>query len=162
MRHGLLMAVLLAAARASAQTSGFGEVSVGFVPNANDVPVMLGLGARFDEVHELWARFGWFTTGDDVKHPLGVVGYRFLFRAGKRVRPFLGALAAGLTETCYHDAQGRPSCTSEPLFVLSAHGGVRFEPVPWLGFSAGLLLGADTYPNPFGMVELGVSVTWPR
>lgn len=70
---------------------------------------------------------------------------------------------------CRRAARGRrtiswapvPSCVPPPLFIFSATGGVRFEPVPWLGFSAALLLGVDSYPNPFGMVELGVTFVLP-
>jgi len=154
--------LVLALLAASEPPALFAEGSAGFVPNASDVPVMIGVGVRFAEVHELWARIGWFTTGDDVNHALGVGGYRLVLRPHRLVRPYVGALVAGLPATCGHDSRGRPSCTGEPLFILSATGGVRFEPVPWLGLQAGLLLGADTYPNPFGMVDLAVTFAFPR
>jgi hypothetical protein len=159
--NSVFAAVVLLTAQA-APPEGFVELTGGFVPNANDVPLMVGAGLRFAEVHELWARLGSFTTGDDVRHFFGVAGYKLVLRPRRVVRPFFGALVAGLPATCGHDADGRPSCTGEPLFILSATGGVRFELVPWLGISAALLLGADTFPNPFGMVELGVTFSYPQ
>ena len=68
---------------------------------------------------------------------------------------------AGLPATCAHDGAGRPDCTPTALFIFAANGGVRFEPVPWLGLSLGLSLGTDTYPNPFGMVEAGLTFAIP-
>ena len=35
------------------------------------------------------------------------------------------------------------------------------EPVKWLGVNLSLAFGLDSYPNPFGMVELGVSFALP-
>jgi hypothetical protein len=131
------------------------DVTTGFVPYANDVPIMVGAGVRFADIHEGWGRFGYMPNGDDVGHAFGVAGYRAVFRPGRVVRPFLGGLAAGLPATCGHDRAGRPDCTSKALFIFAATGGLRFEPAPWLGLSVGLSLGTDTYPNPFGMVEVG-------
>ena len=139
----------------------FLDVTAGFVPFANDVPVMVGAGARIARIHEVWGRFGYMTTGDDVRVAFGVAGYRLALRPDKLVRPLFGAMFAGLPATCTHDAEGRPSCTGAPLFIFAATAGVRVEPVPWLGVSSVLSLGTDTYPNPFGMVELGVSFAWP-
>ena len=137
------------------------DVTAGFVPFANDVPVMVGAGARIARIHEVWGRFGYMTTGDDVRVAFGVAGYRLALRPDKLVRPLFGAMFAGLPATCTHDAEGRPSCTGAPLFIFAATAGVRVEPVPWLGVSSVLSLGTYTYPNPFGMVELGVSFAWP-
>lgn len=144
-----------------APAEGFLELNAGFVPVANDVPLMLGVGLRFEDTHELFGRLGYFVSGDDVGHLLGVAGYRLVLRPGHLVRPFVGALVAGLPATCTHDGRGRPSCSGEPLFILSALGGVRLDLWPWLSLAASLLLGADTYPNPFGMVELGATFSWP-
>jgi hypothetical protein len=44
---------------------------------------------------------------------------------------------------------------------LRSTAAVRFEPTPWLGLSLMLSFGVDSYPNPFGMVELGVSFFIP-
>lgn len=137
------------------------EAAVGFVPYANDVPTMLGLGLRLASVHEVWARAGYMPTGDDRGYGFGVAGYRAVFRPARRVRPTVGGLFAALPATCGHDAAGRPSCAPDPLFILAATGGVRLEPVPWLGVTATLSLGVDSYPNPFGMVEVAVTVALP-
>lgn len=137
------------------------DVTTGFVPYANDVPIMLGAGARFLRVHEVWGRFGYFPTGDDRRYAFGVVGYRAVFRPDHVVRPVVGGLVAGLPTTCTHDASGSQTCAQTPLFIFAATGGVRFEPTRWLGISAMLSLGVDSYPNPFGMVELGVSFFIP-
>ncbi len=153
--------LLLAAPSAWADRDVLIELNVGFVPVANDVPIMIGAGVRFDQRHEVWARIGWFTTGDDVNHPFGVIGYREVFRPGALVRPFVGGLIADLPATCGHDAQGTPSCSAPPLYVFSANAGVRIEPCPWLGLYAALMLGIDSYPNPFGLVELGVTFFLP-
>ena len=139
----------------------FVETAVAFVPVANDVPWMLGVGARFAGIHEVWARGGYIPTGDDVRVGFGVIGYRAALRPGRVVRPMFGGLVAGLPETCTHDAQRRPTCVGTPLFIFAATVGVRVEPVPWLGLSTILTLGVDSYPNPFGMVELAVSFAWP-
>ena len=141
----------------------FVDVTVGFVPYANDVPLMLGAGIRFAEIHELWARVGFIIgVGDDRGYTFGSAGYRLALRPGRRVRPLLGGLVAGLGATCTHDALGQPSCTPTPLFIFAATGGVRIEPVPWLGLFTVLTFGTDTYPNPFGMLELGVSFALPQ
>ena len=116
---------------------------------------------RVASIHEVWGRFGYMPNGDDVGHAFGVGGYRVVLRPGRVVRPFFGGLFAGLPATCGHDSAGRPDCTSKALFIFAATGGVRFEPVPWLGLSVGLSLGTDTYPNPFGMVEAGVTFVIP-
>jgi hypothetical protein len=137
------------------------DVAGGFVPYANDVPLMLGAGLRLGGIHEIWARAGYMPVGDDVGHGFGCAGYRAALRPHSVVRPVLGGLLAGLPATCSHDAAGRPTCTSTPLFVLAATGGVRIEPVPWLGLSAILSLGVDSYPNPFGMIEIAQTFTLP-
>jgi hypothetical protein len=139
----------------------FIELASGFVPFANDVPLMVGIGVRAAGIHEVWARAGYMPVGDDIGHGFGAVGYRAALRPERLVRPIVGGLVAGLPATCAHDAQGRPRCARPPLFIFAAHGGVRLEPVPWLGFSALLSLGVDTYPNPFGMVELAASFALP-
>ncbi|HRI50354.1 MAG TPA: hypothetical protein PLW65_09265 [Pseudomonadota bacterium] len=141
----------------------FVDVTVGFVPYANDAPLMLGAGIRFAAIHELWARVGFIIgVGDDRGHTFGSAGYRVALRPGRRVRPLVGGLVAGLNATCTHDALGQPSCTPTPLFIFAATGGVRIEPVPWLGLFGVLTFGTDTYPNPFGMIELGVSFALPQ
>jgi hypothetical protein len=130
------------------------ELAESFVPFVNDIPLMVGPGIRFGDVHEIWMRVGYIPVGDDVGHAFGCAGYRAALRPNKVVRPVIGGLFAGLPATCGHDAEGRPSCTSTPLFILAATGGVRIEPVPWLGLSAVLSFGVDSYPNPFGMIEI--------
>lgn len=137
------------------------DVATGYVPYVNDVPLMVGAGVRLGRVHEIWARAGYMPVGDDVGHGFGCAGYRAVLRPQRVVRPLVGGLLAGLPATCGHDAAGRPSCTSTPLFVLAATGGVRLEPVPWLGISAVLSLGLDSYPNPFGMIEISQTFTLP-
>ncbi len=137
------------------------DVTAGFVPYANDVPLMVGMGVRIAGIHEVWARAGYIPTGDDTGYAFGCGGYRAALRPHKIVRPIFGALFAGLPATCGHDDMGRPQCTPEPLFILAGTAGVRFEPVPWLGVFSVLTLGADSYPNPFGMIELGASFALP-
>lgn len=139
----------------------FAELSVGFVPVANDVPLIVGAGWRVDRIHEIWARIGHMPAGDDVGLGFGVVGYRAALRPGRLLRLILGAYFAGLPATCTHDDRGRPSCTSDRLFIWSATGGVRVEPAPWVGVAALLSLGADSYPNPFGMIEIATTFTLP-
>jgi hypothetical protein len=157
-----LFFTLTVAGEAGAQrTAVLVDVTSGFVPYANDAPIMVGAGLRFASIHEVWGRFGYMPNGDDVGHAFGVLGYRAVLRPDRVVRPFLGALSAGLPATCGHDSAGRPDCTSKSLFIFAATGGVRFEPEPWLGLSLALSLGTDTYPNPFGMVEAGVSFALP-
>ena len=70
-------------------------------------------------------------------------------------------MIAGVPATCSHDASGAPVCTDSPLFIFAATAGVRIEPVPWLGITATLSFGTDSYPNPFGMLELGVTLVLP-
>ncbi len=142
-------------------TALFVELGVAFVPFAIDVPLVLGTGVRFAKVHELYARGGYIPTGDDTGLGFIVSGYRVVLRPHKIVRPTFGVLVAGLPETCFHDAARRPSCTDRPLFVFAATAGVRFEPTPWLGISSVLTLGSDSYPNPFGMMEVVVSFALP-
>lgn len=137
------------------------ETAASWVPYANDIPLMAGIGVRFRSVHEIWARGGYMPTGDDRRLGFGLAGYRAVLRPAHVLRPFLGGYVAGLPESCVHDDAGRPSCTRDRLFIFSAVGGVRVEPVPWVGFSASLSLGVDSYPNPFGMIELGVTFALP-
>jgi len=139
----------------------FLELAQGFVPVVNDVPLMIGGGVRLGEIHEIWARGGYFPVGADVGHGFGVVGYRAVLRPQKLARPVLGGLFAALPVACVYDDFGRPSCTSSPFFVLAAVGGVRIEPVPWLGLTAVISLGVDSYPNPFGMVEIAQTFLLP-
>ncbi len=139
----------------------FIEASTSFIPIANDVPLMISVGVRFAKLHEIWVRGGYMPTGDDIRLGFGAIGYRAVFRPHKLVRPFFGGLFAGVPETCTHDSMGQPSCTKTPIFIIAATGGVRIEPVPWFGVNASLSFGMDTYPNPFGMVELGVSFALP-
>jgi hypothetical protein len=139
----------------------FVELSASFVPVANDVPLMLGFGVQVGRVHEVWARVGYIPVGDDGGHGFGVVGYRAALRPGRVLRPVLGGYLAALPASCGHDAQGRPSCTPDRLYIVSSTGGIRIEPAPWVGFSALLSLGVDSYPNPFGMVELAVMFALP-
>ena len=159
--------VLLAASTARAEphrsysTAVFVEAGTAFIPYANDVPLMLSGGVRFADIHEVWLRGGFMPTGDDVRLGFGAAGYRAVLRPGRVVRPFFGGLFAGLPETCSHDAMGNPACEKTPIFIFAATGGVRFEPVRWLGIALSLSFGLDSYPNPFGMVELGVSFALP-
>ena len=139
----------------------FVEAGTAFIPYANDVPLMISGGVRFAKLHEIWIRGGFMPTGDDVRLGFGAAGYRAVLRPGRVVRPFFGGLFAGLPETCSHDSLGNPTCTRDPIFIFAATGGVRFEPLPWLGVNLSLAFGLDSYPNPFGMVELGVSFALP-
>lgn len=139
----------------------FVEPSTAFIPYANDVPLMLSAGVRLASIHEIWLRGGFMPTGDDVRLGFGAAGYRVVLRPGRVVRPMFGGLFAGLPETCSHDALGNPACTKDPIFIFAATAGVRIEPVPWLGVNASLAFGLDSYPNPFGMIELGVSFALP-
>jgi hypothetical protein len=169
---GLSSAILLSTAPsvARAQAPGdapwssavFVELAASFVPVANDIPLMAGAGVRVRRIHEVWTRVGYIPVGgDDGGHGFGVVGYRAALRPGRVVRPILGGFLGGLPASCSHDSLGRPACTPDLLFILSANGGVRIEPLPWLGFSALLSFGIDSYPNPFGMVELASSFALP-
>jgi hypothetical protein len=137
------------------------EAAVAFVPYANDIPIMTGLGVRLANIHEIWVHGGFMPTGDDVGLGFGVLGYRAVLRPERFARPLLGAFVAGLPETCTHDASGEPTCSSSRLFIASATGGLRLEPTPWLGVSIALAAGVDTYPNPFGMIELGLTFALP-
>jgi hypothetical protein len=157
----VLVSLALAREARAQSTAILVDATTGFVPYANDVPIMVGAGVRLASIHEIWGRFGYMPNGDDVGHAFGVGGYRVVLRPGKVVRPFLGGLTAGLPATCGHDGKGEPDCTSKALFIFAASGGVRFEPLPWLGVSLALSLGTDTYPNPFGMVEAGLGFAIP-
>jgi hypothetical protein len=137
------------------------ESVAGFVPYANDVPLMAGLGVRFAHVHEVFARGGYMPAGDDVRLGFGVFGYRAVLAPGRFVRPVFGGYVAGLPDSCVHDERGNPRCTPTNLWILSASGGVRLEPTRWLGIAAALSLGVDSYPNPFGMIELGLVFALP-
>jgi hypothetical protein len=139
----------------------FYDTAAGYIPFANDVPIMTGAGVRFADRHEIWARGGIFALGDDIRHGFGVGGYRAVFRRGRFFRPILGGLFAGLPDTCTHDRFDRPKCKPPPLFVFAALGGFRLEPARWFGIDLLLSLGTDTHPNPFGMAELGVTVSQP-
>jgi hypothetical protein len=130
------------------------ELGEAFVPVANDIPLMAGAGLRFGGVHEIWARGGYIPVGDDGGYGFACGGYRAAFRPTKIVRPLAGGLFAGLPASCSHDDMGRPVCTPDVLFIWAAQGGVRIEPVRWFGFSAVLSFGLDSYPNPFGMIEI--------
>ncbi len=160
-RAALATLLLVGTAHASPSTALVLDATTGFVPFANDVPIMLGAGVRLASVHELWGRFGYFPTGDDRKYVFGVLGYRAALRPDRVVRPVVGGLVAALPTTCTRDSLGQRTCEQAPLFIFAATGGVRFEPTPWLGLSAMLSLGVDSYPNPFGMAELGVSFFIP-
>lgn len=139
----------------------FAELAAGFVPVANDVPLILGVGVRVFGIHEVWGRLGYMPVGDDVGYAFGVVGYRAALRPGRVVRPIVGAYFAGLPATCGHDDEGRPACTPDRLFIFSATGGIRIEPRAWLGIAALISLGVDSYPNPFGMVEIATTFALP-
>ena len=137
------------------------ETASGFVPFANDVPLMLGIGIRAASVHEVWARVGYMPTGDDVGHGFGCLGYRAVLPGYGIVRPVVGGLLAALPSTCGHDAFGRPTCEPEPLFIAAATGGVRLQLQPWFGVGLHASLGVDSYPNPFGMLELASTFALP-
>lgn len=129
------------------------DLAVGFVPVANDVPLIVGVGVRIAAIHELFARTGYMAVGDDAGLAFAQLGYRAVLRPHAVVRPVIGGYLVALPATCTHTG-----CTPDAFFVIAATGGVRLEPVPWLGVFALLSLGIDSYPNPFGMVELGM--TW--
>lgn len=139
----------------------FVEASTAFIPYANDVPLMLSGGVRFAKLHEVWLRGGFMPTGDDVRLGFGAVGYRAVLRPMHVLRPFFGGLFAGLPETCSHDANGNPTCAKTPIFIFAATAALRVEPIPAIGINLSLSFGLDSYPNPFGMVELGVSFALP-
>ncbi len=137
------------------------ELSTGFVPEANDVPMMLSAGLRLAGAHEVWVRGGYMPTGDDAGLGFFALGYRVVLRRDRWLRPILGGLGAVLPEQCTHDAERRPTCDRVPLFVVAATAGLRIEPVRTLGFYAQVALGMDSYPNPFGMAEAGMTVVLP-
>lgn len=138
----------------------FAEAAIGFVPYVNDAPMTAGIGVRVAGIHEVLARIGYMPTGDDIGHAFGVAEYRVALRPGRWLRPILGGYLAGLPATCGHE-KGRPSCTPDHIFIISATVGVRLEPRPWIGFSALLSLGMDTFPNPFGMIEVATTFALP-
>ncbi len=148
-------------ATASAEHALLVEVSTGFVPEANDVPMMLSAGLRLGGAHEAWIRGGYMPTGDDAGLGFFALGYRVVLRRDRWLRPILGGLGAALPEQCTHDAARRPTCERVPLFVVAATAGLRIEPVRTLGFYAQVALGMDSYPNPFGMAEAGMTVVLP-
>lgn len=164
MRLPALALVLLLPSVAEARdfsTAIFIEPSTAFIPYANDVPLMLSAGVRVAKMHEMWLRAGYMPTGDDIRLGFGATGYRIVLRPERVVRPFFGGLFAGLPESCTHDAAGNPTCTKVPIFIWSATAGLRIEPVPAVGINLSLSIGIDSYANPFGMVELGVSFALP-
>lgn len=137
------------------------DLAVGYVPVANDVPLILGGAIRAGGIHEVFARGGYMPTGDDVSYGFVVLGYRVALLPHELLRPVLGVYAALVPATCTHDDAGNPICDPTPLGIFAAQGGVRIEPLPWLGLFALISIGVDTYPNPFGMVELGASFALP-
>lgn len=145
----------------SAEHAFLVELSTGFVPVANDVPMMLSAGLRLAGAHEVWVRGGYMPTGDDAGLGFFALGYRVVLRRDRWLRPILGGLGAVLPEQCTHDAERRPTCDRIPLFVVAATAGLRIEPVRTLGFYAQVALGMDSYPNPFGMAEAGMTVVLP-
>jgi hypothetical protein len=151
-----------AAAPRTYRTAVFTEAAAAFIPYANDLVMMVGVGLRLAEIHELWARVGYIPIGDDTGYGVGSGGYRVAFRPRRIVRPLLGVLLAGESATCDHNMYGRPTCSPTPLFIFSGTVGVRLEPVPWLGIATTLAAGTDSYPHPFGMLELAVSFALPQ
>ena len=140
----------------------FVEALVGFSPIFNDVPLMVGLGVRIADIHEPWARAGFFANGWDVGYAIAAVGYRAALRPRRLVRPLVGAFIAGEPATCTGIANGHPVCHPTPLFYFAANGGLRLEPRPWLGFLSTLSIGIDSIGFPFGMIEVGVSLALPQ
>ena len=151
-----------AAARRTFTDAVFADATAVFIPYANDLLLMIGAGVRIAGIHELWARAGYIALGDDTRYGIGSGGYRVALRPQRMVRPVLGALVAGEAATCDHDASGHPVCTPTALFILAGTAGVRIEPVPWLGLATAVALGTDSYPHPFAMLELGVSIALPQ
>lgn len=141
----------------------FVEALVGFSPIFNDVPLMVGLGVRVADVHELWARAGVFVNGWDIGYGIGAIGYRAALRPRRRVRPLVGAFIAGEPATCTGlTSAGHPMCHPDPLFYFAANGGLRLEPRPWLGVLSTLSIGVDSIGFPFGMIEVGMSLALPQ
>lgn len=157
----LAFAFAALATDARAEPTPFADVTTGFVPVANDFPIMIGAGLRFARIHEVWARAGSMPTGDDVGLRFGVGGYRLALRPDAIVRPIFGGLIAGLPNACGHDASGKRTCEGYPLVIFAATAGLRVEPKPWVGIFAEIALGVDSYPNPFGIVQVGISFFVP-
>jgi hypothetical protein len=153
---------VLSPSLARAEPHALLDVSAGFVPIANDVPLMLSVGLQVLSRHEVWFRGGYMAVGDDKALGLLAAGYRFAMWPDQIVRPIFGGLAAWLPESCTHDHQGNPSCERVPLGVFAATAGVRFDVQPTLGIFVQLHLGIDTYPNPFGMFEAGITFVLPE
>ncbi len=141
----------------------FVEAFVGFSPIFNDVPLMLSIGVRIADIHEVWARAGFFANGWDVGYAIAAVGYRAALRPHRLVRPLVGFLIAGEPATCTGiSPTGHPMCSSEPLFYFAANGGLRLEPRPWLGILSTLSIGVDSIGFPFGLIDFGVSFALPQ
>lgn len=141
----------------------FVEAFVGFSPIFNDVPLMLSLGVRIADIHEVWARAGLFANGWDVGYTIAAVGYRAALRPRRRVRPLVGALIAGEPATCTGiSPTGHPMCSPHPLFYFAANGGLRVEPRPWLGILSTLSIGVDSIGFPFGLIDFGISLALPQ
>ena len=141
----------------------FVEAFVGFSPIFNDVPLMLSVGVRIADVHEVWARAGFFANGWDVGYAIAGVGYRAALRPHRIVRPLVGVLIAGEPATCTGiTSTGHPMCSPNPLFYFAANGGLRLEPRPWLGILSTLSIGVDSIGFPFGLIDLGVSFALPQ
>ena len=168
---GICAALLACAAAASAHAQPpaihtphptlFADVLTAFVPYANDVPVMMGGGVQVALRHEIFAHVGLFPTGDDRGYGVAEIGYRYATRPGKWLRPLFGGRIAAVPATCGHDDVGRPQCVAQGLFIFAASVGLRVEPQPWIAVSSSLSIGVDSYPNPFGMVDVGLTFPLP-
>jgi len=121
----------------------FVELAVGFVPVANELPLMAGVGVRLADIHEIWARAGYMPIGDDIGRGFGVAGYRVALRPRRFVRPVFGALFAALGTTCGHDTAGRRAashhrCSSllvQLVFDLNRFGGSALRQTIALGWT---------------------------
>lgn len=124
---------------------------------------MLSIGVRIADIHEVWARGGFFANGWDVGYTLAAVGYRAALRPRRLVRPLVGALIAGEPATCTGiSPTGHPMCSRHPLFYFAANAGLRLEPRPWLGILSTLSIGVDSIGFPFGLIDFGVSLALPQ